>query len=70
MADCNVCCGLGRYPIIDRYGSERYSITCPECDGCGLDDEGQEAAARAIVDRRRYEMAMAETRAARGESDR
>lgn len=34
---CDVCGGSGTYPIFDQRGSQRYSITCPECfgDGCG-----------------------------------
>ena len=30
---CKVCCGLGTYPIIDRFGSTLYEIKCPECLG-------------------------------------
>lgn len=33
---CDVCFGTpGWYPIIDRYGSQLYEITCPECFGLG-----------------------------------
>ncbi len=33
---CDVCVGSGRYPIIDRYGTQRYEIRCPECLGSGV----------------------------------
>lgn len=32
---CEVCDGLGLYPIMNRHGRELYSIRCPECHGCG-----------------------------------
>jgi hypothetical protein len=32
---CDVCCGSGRYPVIDRRGRQLYEITCPECFGDG-----------------------------------
>lgn len=35
MAECDVCCGMGDYPIIDRRGSTLYCIRCPECYGSG-----------------------------------
>jgi hypothetical protein len=36
---CNVCEGLGLYPIHDRRGKEVFCIECPACDGCGLSDD-------------------------------
>lgn len=36
---CEVCNGGGDYPIIDNFGSTRYSITCPECFGSGEEIE-------------------------------
>lgn len=30
---CDVCNDLGTYPIIDRFGTTRYEIRCPECLG-------------------------------------
>jgi hypothetical protein len=39
MSECNVCVGLRYYPIIDRYGTELYSISCPECMGTGTVQE-------------------------------
>jgi hypothetical protein len=39
---CEVCDGLGDYPIIDNRGSTRYYIRCPECFGHGsIEDEGE-----------------------------
>lgn len=29
--DCDVCLGMGTYPIINRHGQDLYSIPCPEC---------------------------------------
>jgi DnaJ-class molecular chaperone len=34
--ECDVCCGSGVYPIINRYGQQLYEIECPECSGDGL----------------------------------
>lgn len=28
---CEVCLGIGTYPIINRLGEDLYSIPCPEC---------------------------------------
>ena len=28
---CDVCFGLGTYPVINRLGEDLYSIPCPEC---------------------------------------
>ena len=39
---CDVCCGSGTYPIIDRFGTTRYEIKCPEC--LGISDEELKAA--------------------------
>lgn len=41
---CDVCYGTpGKYPVIDRFGSQRYEITCPECIGLGtVPDESDE----------------------------
>lgn len=33
MSTCEICGGEGSYPIFDIHGSQRYSITCPECLG-------------------------------------
>lgn len=33
---CDVCSGLGTYAIVDRWGSHRYDIACPECHGGGV----------------------------------
>lgn len=33
---CDVCRGLGTYPVIDQHGSHRYDIPCPECHGSGV----------------------------------
>lgn len=34
--ECDVCYGTpGYYPIINRHGTELYSIRCPECFGSG-----------------------------------
>lgn len=33
---CDVCRGLGTYPVIDWMGSHRYDIPCPECHGSGV----------------------------------
>lgn len=42
--DCDVCCGLGTYPIIDRHGTTLYEIECPECFGASAQpDEHKEA---------------------------
>lgn len=70
MSECPVCCGMGTYPVIDKFGTERYSIRCPECYGSGK--EGQEEAREAAENKRReaddfalrakYEAAMAEKR--------
>lgn len=39
MQECDVCYGTpGKYPIIDRYGSQRYEIRCPECHGTMQDN--------------------------------
>lgn len=38
MKECDVCCGMGRYPIINRMGQQLYEIRCPECFGTGEDD--------------------------------
>jgi hypothetical protein len=39
---CEVCDGLGDYPIIDNRGSARYYIRCPECFGHGsIEDEDE-----------------------------
>lgn len=59
---CAVCNGLREYPIIDRYGSELYSITCPECEGCGLSSDELEQRNQQFLDRDRYTAAMAEMR--------
>lgn len=32
---CDVCAGLGDYPIINSKGREIYAIQCPECLGSG-----------------------------------
>jgi len=29
--DCDVCLGMGTYPIINRHGQDLYAIPCPEC---------------------------------------
>jgi len=62
---CDVCCGEGRYPIHNRFGSEVYSIECPECCGSGQMEAEAIAAVQANADRQRYEAAMAETRDAK-----
>lgn len=72
MGECNVCCSEGRYPVIDRFGSELYTIKCPECYGYGTsEDEDPEAESKAVAvfQRSKYERAMAETRAARQSED-
>lgn len=28
---CDVCLGMGTYPIINRHGQDLYAIPCPEC---------------------------------------
>jgi len=33
---CEVCFGLGTYPVINRWGEELYSIPCPECRATDL----------------------------------
>jgi hypothetical protein len=33
--ECEVCCGEGAYPVIDKWGKERFCISCPECFGSG-----------------------------------
>jgi hypothetical protein len=33
MAQCEVCCGEGTYPIHNRKGKHVYDIKCPECWG-------------------------------------
>ena len=59
---CNVCYGTpGLYPIINRYGTELYSIECPECMGSGLTGDEESEAARAASDQQRYIAAMLET---------
>jgi hypothetical protein len=60
---CEVCCGLGRYPVITRTGRELYTIPCPECFGSGLSDEEAEAKTEANIVRQKYDEAMAEKRA-------
>jgi hypothetical protein len=30
---CDICEDTGRYPVIDRFGRELYTISCPECGG-------------------------------------
>lgn len=43
MKPCDVCYGTpGRYPIINRFGSQLYDITCPECGGNGKQFEDPE----------------------------
>lgn len=37
--ECDVCVGTGEYLIVDRYGSDRFYIKCPECIGIGKVDE-------------------------------
>lgn len=64
MMTCEVCRGDGRYPVIDRYGRERYSIKCPDCLGSGEADEVEPGVAvakqaAAILDAE-YEAAIAE----------
>ena len=29
--NCDVCLGMGTYPIINRHGQDLYAIPCPEC---------------------------------------
>lgn len=62
---CTVCDGAESYPIIDRHGREVFSITCPQCDGSGLSDDGEVDRMNATRDRVRYDAAMAEMRAGR-----
>lgn len=38
QVECDVCEGLGKYPIHNRCGRELYDIRCPECSGSGLVD--------------------------------
>ncbi len=38
---CEVCEGSGLYPVHDVYGTQLYSIDCPECGGDGLSLEGK-----------------------------
>lgn len=64
---CDVCIGMGRYPIINRYGRELYTIACPECGGSGMTEQEADDARQAIDDRQRYDKAMAEKRAALSE---
>lgn len=33
--ECDVCEGRGQALIFDRWGCERYSVTCPHCFGDG-----------------------------------
>lgn len=28
---CDVCLGVGTYPVINRHGEDLYVIPCPEC---------------------------------------
>lgn len=42
-AECDVCDGLGDYHVIDRHGSVRYLIRCPECCGSGQVEPEQPA---------------------------
>jgi len=60
--ECDVCDGSGEYPIIDRYGVERYSIKCPECEGSGETLSTRDRLRRAHQDRVHYEQAMKETK--------
>jgi len=63
--ECEVCCGMGRYPIIDSSGRERYTITCPECDGLGFEETDTERSDRVwnLSQKDKYEAIMAEKRA-------
>jgi hypothetical protein len=61
---CNVCDGTpGLYPIMDKFGSELYSIRCPECAGTGLTDDEVDLERRAARDLVKYNAAMDEMRA-------
>lgn len=42
--ECEVCEGEGTYPVMDKYGKHRFSISCPECFGSGTcePDEDEE----------------------------
>ena len=60
---CDVCYGTpGRYPVIDRFGTQLYEIVCPECCGSGLSEDEAELADRQARDQQRYDAAMAEMR--------
>lgn len=39
MSECGVCCGEGKYPVIDNNGKERFLIKCPVCFGLGKEVE-------------------------------
>lgn len=64
MAECDVCCGGGRYPVINRYGSELYSIRCPECSGIGSTYTDDEWTLKTYFERQveKYNAAMAKKR--------
>lgn len=43
--ECDICEGHGVYPIIDRHGTERYAIRCPECGGSGTFEASDDGSA-------------------------
>jgi len=45
MTECDICEGHGVYPIIDRHGTERYAIRCPECGGSGAFEASDDGSA-------------------------
>lgn len=63
---CAVCEGEGRYPVINRYGTQLYTIQCPECFGDGLSEDEADRQARIRADQRRYDAAMADMFAGKG----
>ena len=35
IEECEVCCGIGTYPVINKHGSTLYEMSCPQCFGSG-----------------------------------
>jgi hypothetical protein len=63
IMSCDVCQGLGTYPIHNQSGTQLYDIQCPDCFGTGETEEENLARFDRERDETRYESAMREMRA-------
>lgn len=62
---CDVCHGTpGRYPVINRFGTQLYEIVCPECLGDGMSQAEFDFDQQHKADLAKYNAALAETRGA------